>query len=95
MPSIPPLTLIFSKILISLVSYESVTDGRTDRRTDGRTDGRTDRPGYSDARTHLKRIHPTKVYKQSRKGMVVVVSCFVVFFVVVVAAIIIDRSLNF
>ena len=28
---------------------------RTDRRTDGPTDGRTDRPGYRDARTHLKK----------------------------------------
>ena len=30
------------------------TDRWTDRRTDQRTDWRTDRPGYRDARTHLK-----------------------------------------
>ena len=28
----------------------------TDPRTDGWTDGRTDRPGYRDARTHLKTL---------------------------------------
>ena len=38
-------------MLISLVFDESVTNRRTDRPTDGRTD----RPGYRDARTHLKR----------------------------------------
>ena len=43
-----------SKILIFLVSVESVTDGLTDRRNDGQTDGWTDRPPYRDARTHLK-----------------------------------------
>ena len=40
--------------MISLVFYESVTDGPTDGRTDRRTDGPTDIPGYRDARTHLK-----------------------------------------
>ena len=32
---------------------------KRDRRTDGRTDGRTDRPGYRDARTHLKILQVT------------------------------------
>ena len=36
--------------MIFHVFDESVTDGQTD----GRTDGRTDKPGYRDARTHLK-----------------------------------------
>ena len=52
--SIPPPTIICSKIMIFLVFYESVTDGPTDGSTDGPTDGRTDMPGYRDARTHLK-----------------------------------------
>ena len=42
-------------MLISLVFDESVTDQPTDRPTDRPTDGRTDRPGYRDARTHLKK----------------------------------------
>ena len=62
--------MFYSKMLISLVFDESVTDGptegptdgptdrRTDRRTDGPTDGPTvqwtNRPGYRDASTHLK-----------------------------------------
>ena len=37
--------------MISLVFYESETDGPTD----GPTERRTDRPGYRDARTQLKR----------------------------------------
>ena len=41
-PSKPPLALICSKISISLVFYESVTDGPTDGPTDRLTDGRTD-----------------------------------------------------
>ena len=53
--------------MISHVFYESVTDrptdgptdGRTDGPTDGWTNGRTDRPGYKDARTHLKTSPPT------------------------------------
>ena len=57
--SIPPATIICSKMMIFLIFYKSVTnqptDGRTDQRTDGPTDGRADRPSYRDARTHLKR----------------------------------------
>ena len=45
----PPLKLIYSKILISLVFYESVTNQRTDGPTDGRMDGWTD--GWTDGRT--------------------------------------------
>ena len=56
-PSILPLSTICSKILISFVFDESVTD----QRTDGRTDGRTDRPGYRDARTHLKMADPGRL----------------------------------
>ena len=41
---------IWSKISISLVFDESVTN----QPTDWPTDRRTDRPGYRDARTHLK-----------------------------------------
>ena len=49
----PPLTLICSKILISLFFLRK-RDGRTDGRTDRRTDGPTDRPSYRDSRTHLE-----------------------------------------
>ena len=38
------LTLIWSKTLISLVFYESTTDGRTYRPTDGLKDGPADGP---------------------------------------------------
>ncbi len=41
-PIFPPLTIFYSKMLISLVFDESVMNRRTDR------------PGYRDARTHLK-----------------------------------------
>ncbi len=44
-PSISTLTILWSKMLISLVFDESVTNGSTDERTD--------RPGYRNARTHL------------------------------------------
>ena len=46
--------------MIFLVFYESVTDQPTDRPTDGRTD----RPGYRDARAHLK----TEVEIEKQKG---------------------------
>ena len=41
-PSIPPMTIFCSKMLISLAFDKSVTDQPTDGRTDGRTDERTD-----------------------------------------------------
>ena len=43
----------------------SPTDRRTDRPTNGPTDGRTDRPGYRDARTHLKNCVTPSISKHS------------------------------
>ena len=48
--SIPPLSLICLKVLISLDFDKCVTD----RRTDQRTDQRTEKPAYRDVRTHRK-----------------------------------------
>ena len=50
--SIPPNTIIFSKIMIFLVFNKSITNQPTDRQIDRRTD----RPSYRDARSHLKII---------------------------------------
>ncbi len=61
--SIPPLTIICSKILIfpSFFTKASPTHGPTDRWTDGRTD----RPSHRDARTHLKRAENAYHRKRS------------------------------
>ena len=42
----PPKTFVWSKILIFVIFYKSVNNGRTDRRMDT--------SGYRDARMHLK-----------------------------------------
>ena len=49
-PSIPPLTILYSKMLIFIVCNESVTDRPTNGRTNGRTNRRKDRPtdGWTD-----------------------------------------------
>ena len=66
-PSILPLSTICSKILISLVFDESVTNQPTDRWTDQWTDRGTDRPGYRDERTHLETPSFIHFYARSNR----------------------------
>ena len=56
---------LYDDVIIDFPVFdESVTRGPTDRQTDRPTDGRTDKPGYRDARTHLKRKKERKEKKK-------------------------------